>query len=338
MTLSNSMSLTTFTCNETLDSRASSSAVYGVKDVMKKGPNLPGSDCLIRPNVSLTKLTSFQVGGPAEWYVAPRNLADLQGSLAWAQSERLPVTLLGAGSNLLVSDRGLKGLVIGTKHLRQIEFDQSNGQVTVGAGVMLPSLAKQIAGFGWQGFEWAVGIPGTVGGGVVMNAGAHGGSMADILVEAQVLLADGSVQTMTLEDMKYAYRTSILQKMPRFVAQATFQLQPGADPAFVQQATSKCLHQRRDTQPYDMPSCGSVFRNPEPEKAARLIEQAGLKGFRIGGAHVANRHANFILNSGGATATDIFNLIYHVQKVVADRWDLHLEPEVRMLGEFKTAA
>jgi UDP-N-acetylmuramate dehydrogenase len=338
MTLSNSMSPTTITCNKTVSHIAARSKTHGgVLDVIKPGPNLPGSDCLIRPNVSLSKLTSFQVGGPAEWYVAPRNLSDLQASLAWAQSEGLAVTLLGAGSNLLVSDRGLSGLVVGTKHLKQIEFDSTKAQVTVGAGVMLPALAKQIAGFGWQGFEWAVGIPGTVGGGVVMNAGAHGGSMADIFIEAQVLLADGTVQTMNLEDMHYAYRTSILQKMPRFVAQATFQLQPGADPAFVQQATTQCLHQRRNSQPYDMPSCGSVFRNPEPEKAARLIEQAGLKGFRIGGAQVANRHANFILNADGATATDIFNLIYHVQQVVADRWDLHLEPEVRMLGEFNAA-
>jgi UDP-N-acetylmuramate dehydrogenase len=336
MTLSNPMPPTATTTCKSNSPTALRSKTYRSVDISPTSPLL-GAECLIRPNVSIAKLTSFQVGGPAEWYVAPRNLVDLQTSLAWARAEGHEITLLGAGSNLLVSDQGLDGLVIGTKHLRQITFDLEKGQVTVGAGVMMPSLAKQIAGLGWQGFEWAVGIPGTVGGGVVMNAGAHGGSMADVFVEAQVLLPDGTVKTMGLEEMQYSYRTSILQRQERWVAQATFQLKPGADPSSVQQFTSRCLHQRRDTQPYDMPSCGSVFRNPEPEKAARLIEQAGLKGFRIGGAQVANRHANFILNAGGATASDIFNLINHVQGVVSDRWDLHLEPEVRMLGEFSAA-
>ncbi len=298
---------------------------------------LPGTDCLIRSLVPLATLTSFRVGGPAEWYVAPRTLEELQASFEWAQTEGLPVTLLGAGSNLLISDRGLPGLVIGTRRLRQTHFDPETGQVTVGAGEPLPRLAWQAAEHGWQGLEWSVGIPGTVGGAVVMNAGAHGGCTADYLVSAKVLLPDGTIKNLTPQDLQYRYRTSILQGKDWLVTQATFQLQPGADPAVVTAKTTNHLNHRRATQPYHLPSCGSVFRNPNEYKAGWLIEQTGLKGYRIGGAQVAERHANFILNCGGATASDIFQLIHHVQRSVEQRWSLLLEPEVKILGDFQVA-
>jgi UDP-N-acetylmuramate dehydrogenase len=294
-------------------------------------------DCAIKPQVSLARMTSFQVGGAAEWFTAPRNVEDLQRSLQWAHAEGLSVTMLGRGSNLLISDDGLPGLVIATKYLKQTVFDYKQGTVTVDAGVYLPPLARQIAELGWQGFEWAVGVPGSIGGAVVMNAGAHGGSVADTLLEAKVLLPDGTMQTMTQEELQFKYRTSNLQSGGRFVTQATFKLNTGADPVAVQEQMDYWYSQRKSSQPYDKPSCGSVFRNPEPQKAAQLIEQLGLKGFQIGGAQVAYRHANFILNCGGAKAMDIYNLIYHVQNEVESRWDLKLEPEVRMLGNFKAA-
>ncbi|WP_421659133.1 UDP-N-acetylmuramate dehydrogenase [Leptothermofonsia sp. ETS-13] len=298
---------------------------------------LPGTDCLIRSLVPLATLTSFRVGGPAEWYVAPRTLDELQASFEWAQTEGLPVTMLGAGSNLLISDRGLPGLVIGTRRLRQSHFDPETGQVTVGAGEPLPRLAWQAAERGWQGLEWSVGIPGTVGGAVVMNAGAHGGCMAEYLVSAQVLLPDGTIKNLTPQELQYRYRTSILQGKTWLVTQATFQLQPGADPAVVTAETTNHLNHRRATQPYHLPSCGSVFRNPNEYKAGWLIEQTGLKGYQIGGAQVAERHANFILNCGGATASDIFQLIHYVQRSVEQRWSLLLEPEVKILGDFQVA-
>ncbi len=305
---------------------------------------LPGTDSLLKANVPLATLTSFRVGGPAEWYIAPRRLEELQASLEWAQFQGLPVTTLGAGSNLLISDRGLPGLVISTRHLRHNHFDHATGQVTVGAGEPLPRLAWQLADRGWQGFEWAVGIPGTVGGAVVMNAGAHGEAIADVLVEAQVLLSSGQIEILTPQALNYRYRTSDLQggysdgKMAsrrRLVTQATFQLRPGANPAQVLVTTEHHKHQRLTTQPYDMPSCGSVFRNPDAYKAGWLIEQTGLKGHQIGGAQVAQRHANFILNCGGATASDIFQLIRFVQQQVQQQWALFLEPEVKMMGEFQ---
>ncbi|MGL5065332.1 MAG: UDP-N-acetylmuramate dehydrogenase [Microcoleus sp.] len=295
---------------------------------------LRGTDCKINSQVSLASLTSFRVGGPAEWYVAPRNIADLQASFAWADAEGMPITLLGAGSNLLVSDRGLPGLVVATRYLKHVSFNDRTGQVTAGAGESIPRLAWLAAKRGWKGLEWAVGIPGTVGGAVVMNAGAHKGCTADILVSARVLSPGGKVEILAPSDLGYRYRTSVLQGDDRLVTEATFQLQPGFDRAQVMAATNAHFSQRRTTQPYHLPSCGSVFRNPTPKAAGWLIEQAGLKGYQIGGAQVAQRHANFILNCGSATANDIFHLIRHVQEQVQQRWSLLLEPEVRIMGDF----
>jgi UDP-N-acetylmuramate dehydrogenase len=227
--------------------------------------------------------------------------------------------------------------VIGTRRLRHSHFDPETGLVTVGAGEPIPRLAWQAADRGWQGLEWSVGIPGTVGGAVVMNAGAHHGCIANYLINAQVLLPDGTLRVLTPQDLQYRYRTSILQGKDWVVTQATLQLQPGADPAAVTAATTDHLNHRKTTQPYHLPSCGSVFRNPAQYKAGWLIEQAGLKGYQIGGAQVAERHANFILNCGGASASDIFRLIRYVQQAVEQRWALKLEPEVRILGEFQPA-
>lgn len=303
---------------------------------------LPGCDCVIKPRVSLATMTSFRVGGPAELYVAPRCLEDLQASLAWADERQIPITLLGAGSNLLISDRGLPGLVISSRHLRHTHFDVQTGQIIAQAGEPLPRVAWQAAERGWKGLEWAVGIPGTIGGAVVMNAGAHTSCLADLLVEAHVLSLDGNVEILTPQDLHYSYRSSVLQmgssadpQHIRLVTQAVLQLQPGYEPEQVMATTTDHLNHRRTTQPYHLPSCGSVFRNPDSHKAGWLIEQAGLKGYQIGGAQVAQRHANFILNCGNATASDILRLIYHIQHQVEHHWSLLLEPEVKMLGEFQ---
>ncbi|MBE9034831.1 UDP-N-acetylmuramate dehydrogenase [aff. Roholtiella sp. LEGE 12411] len=295
---------------------------------------LPGTDCAIKSQASLSAFTSYRVGGAAQWYVAPRNLEALQASLNYAKEHDLIVTILGAGSNLLVSDRGIPGLVIVTRHLRHSYFDSETGQLTVASGESIPSLAWQVAELGWQGLEWAVGIPGTVGGAVVMNAGAHKSCIADMLVSAQVLSPDGTVGTFTPKQLGYSYRTSLLQGGDRIVTQATLQLEPGADPAQVVALTKQHKKHRLNTQPYNFPSCGSVFRNPKPYTAGWLIEQTGLKGYQIGGAQVAQLHANFIVNRGGAKASDIFCLIRHIQQQVQERWSIWLEPEVKMIGEF----
>ena len=298
---------------------------------------LPSTDCAIKSQASLSAFTSYRVGGAADLYVAPRNLEALQASLKYAKERNLKVTTLGAGSNLLVSDGGISGLVIATRHLRFSHFDPQTGQLTVAAGESIPSLALAAAELGWQGLEWAVGIPGTAGGAVVMNAGAHNSCIADMLVSAQVLSPDGTLETLTPEQLGYSYRTSLLQGGDRIVTQATLQLAPGADPAKVVAITKEHKKHRLSTQPYNFPSCGSVFRNPKPYSAGWLIEQTGLKGYQIGGAQVALLHANFIVNRGGAKASDIFCLIRHIQHQVQERWSINLEPEVKMLGEFQGA-
>jgi len=296
--------------------------------------HLPGTDCQIRPQVPLASLTSFRVGGPAQWYVAPHCWEEVLESFDWVKARDLPLTLLGAGSNLLVSDAGIPGLVLSTRYLRHKEFDPDTGQVVVGAGEPIARIAWQAAKRGWRGLEWAVGIPGTVGGSVVMNAGAHSSCIADILVSALVLLPDGSLEELKPEDLDYRYRTSRLQGDKRLVLQATFQLQPGSTRSQVMAATNQNLQQRKSSQPYHLPSCGSVFRNHRSHAAGWLIEQIGLKGYQIGGAQVAHRHANFILNCGGAKASDIFQLIRHIQEQVEHHWSLSLQPEVKLLGEF----
>ncbi len=296
---------------------------------------LPGTKCPLKSQVKLAALTSFRVGGPAEWYVSPKNIEELKQSFAWATEQELPITLLGSGSNLLVSDHGLPGLVIGTKGLRHTDFDPDTGQVRVAAGQSIARLAWKAAALGWEGLEWAVGIPGTVGGAVVMNAGAHGSCAADILLDTQVLSPNGTIELLTAADLGYRYRTSVLQRGSRLVTEATFQLKPGADPAKVTATTGEQLEQRRLSQPYHLPSCGSVFRNPKGEYGAGwLIENMGLKGYQIGAAQVAERHANFILNCGGAKAMEIYQLIEYLQEQVENHWSVKLEPEVRILGKF----
>ena len=290
---------------------------------------------LVRRQVSLAPFTSFRVGGEAEWYAEPRTFEELSCCAQWAKAEGMALTVIGSGSNLLISDAGLNGLVISTRFLKQSSFQEESGQATVAAGRPLPALSRRLARRGWQGFEWAVGIPGTLGGAVVMNAGAHGGCMAERVVKAKVLGPDG-IELWTHDQLRYSYRTSALQESSHIVLDATLQMSPGAAPKRVMDETTRALRTRKSSQPYDRPSCGSVFRNPTSHSAGWLIEQSGLKGFQIGKAQVAHRHANFILNCGGARAQDIFDLIRHVQAEIAERWSLALHPEVKTLGEFQS--
>ncbi|MGK7933165.1 MAG: UDP-N-acetylmuramate dehydrogenase [Microcystaceae cyanobacterium] len=289
---------------------------------------------LITSQVSLASMTSYRVGGNAQWYAAPKNRDELYTVFDWFSQRQLPLTLLGWGSNLLISDKGIEGLVISTRYLRHRQFDEENGQITAAAGESIQTIAWKAAKRGWSGLEWAVGIPGTVGGAVVMNAGAHEGCAADALVKAVVMSPNGTIETLTSNQLDYDYRTSNLQGGQKIVLEATFQLKTGFEREAVKAESTHNLHRRKNTQPYDKPSCGSVFRNPYPQAAGRLIEELGLKGYQIGDAQVSERHANFIVNCGQAKAADVFRLIRHVQEKVDDQWNLWLKPEVKMLGEF----
>jgi len=295
---------------------------------------IPNTNCILQAQVPLASYTSLRVGGIAQWYVAPQDSDQLQTSLQWSQQEKLPVTFLGGGSNLLISDRGLDGLVISARHFRHLTVDENNTTMTAAAGMPLATVAWKAAKRGWSGLEWAVGIPGTVGGSVVMNAGAHGTCLGDNLVEVVILTVEGEIERLAPADLEFRYRTSNLQHRPRWVMEATFQLQPGYAKEDITAQTRANLNRRRNSQPYDKPSCGSVFRNPQEQAAGWLIEQTGLKGYQVGGAQVAHRHANFILNCGQAKAQDIYNVIQHVQEKVEQQWSILLQPEVKLLGEF----
>ncbi|MGQ9865416.1 MAG: UDP-N-acetylmuramate dehydrogenase [Pseudanabaenaceae cyanobacterium] len=288
----------------------------------------------IRTNVPLRSFTSFKVGGPADCFATPRTPEELVAVLDWGYSQNLPLTVLGAGSNLLVGDRGVRGLVICLRHLQGAQIDAEQGRVIAAAGEPVARLAWQAAKAGLAGFEWAVGIPGTVGGLVAMNAGAQGGCAADCVISVEAIAPNGIQHTLLASALAYRYRHSRLQESGDLVVSATLQLQPGCDPAVVNQRTEAYLQKRRSTQPYHLPSCGSVFRNPPQGYAGQLIEAIGLKGYTLGRAQVAELHANFILNLGGATAEEIRDLIRHVRDRVQERTGVLLAPEVKMLGDF----
>ena len=288
----------------------------------------------LRQGVALHDFTTWRVGGPAEWFAEPSDQEQLIALAAWAATEGMPFRVIGAGSNLLIDDRGLPGLTVCNRRLQGSRVDAESGVVEAEAGEPIPTLARKVARAGLHGLEWAVGIPGTVGGAAVMNAGAQGGCTAEWL--DSVLVIDprrpDSPRRIAAADLAFDYRHSLLQQEPLLVLSARFSLEPGHDPAAITSRTSGNLHSRTSTQPYQQPSCGSVFRNPEPEKAGRLIEALGLKGTRIGGAEVSTLHANFIVNTGTATAADIDALIALVQERVLAERGIHLHPEVKRLG------
>jgi UDP-N-acetylmuramate dehydrogenase len=284
--------------------------------------------------VDLKEFTTWRVGGPAQWFAEPSDQASLVALLRWAQERSLPMRCIGAGSNLLVSDGGLPGLTLCQRRLQGSQLDPREGWVEAWAGEPIPTLARKVARQGLHGLEWAVGIPGTVGGAVVMNAGAQGGCTAEWLHSILVIDPERPDQPFVLQaqDLAFAYRHSRLQDEALLVLSARFRLSPGHDPAAITAQTSANLHSRTKSQPYQQPSCGSVFRNPEPRKAGQLIEELGLKGLSVGGAQVSPLHANFIVNTGSATAADIDSLLRLVQDKVLEKYGILLHPEVKRLG------
>ena len=288
---------------------------------------------LMRSNVPLEDFTTWRVGGPAQWLLEPTSVNETLEALQWAQQKHLPCRVIGAGSNLLIHDDGLPGLTLSLRKLQGATIDADSGVVEALAGEPLPTLARRAARAGLNGLAWSVGIPGTVGGAAVMNAGAQGGCTAEWLESVRgTPLQGGESFELSREQLAFGYRHSRLQEDELVVLSARFRLDPGYDPAEIIRITSGNLSHRTSTQPYTQPSCGSVFRNPEPLKAGRLIEGLGLKGSRIGGAEVSTLHANFIVNTGAATAANIDELIQRVQQQVEAAHAVRLHPEVKRLG------
>ena len=288
---------------------------------------------LPQAGASLAEFTTWRVGGAAEWLAEPVSLDETQAWIQWATQQGMPCRVIGAGSNLLIHDDGLPGLSLCLRKLQGLEFDPTDGTVEVLAGEPIPSLARRAARAGLHGLEWSVGIPGTAGGAAVMNAGAQGGCTAEWLESVQVMPLDGGdCFELRSDQLDFAYRHSRLQDNDLVVLSARFRLEPGHDPTELKRVTNANLSHRTTTQPYQQPSCGSVFRNPEPLKAGRLIEEQGLKGTRIGGAEISTMHANFIVNTGNAQADDIARLIQLVQDRVEAEHGIRLHTEVKRLG------
>jgi UDP-N-acetylmuramate dehydrogenase len=280
----------------------------------------------LRPHEPLAPYTTWQIGGPAELLAVPASVEDLVSALAWAASQGIPWRLLGNGSNLLIHDQGVRGLVLRVrKVLDEIKVD---GQLlTAGAGASFPAVAKTAAARGLAGLQFAAGIPGTVGGAVVMNAGWHQFETGNVIVSVDFLHADGRRTTMDREQCAFTYRGSSFQRTPGVVLGATFQLEPG-DPAVIQAEVDEYTSARKLNQPVDRPSCGSVYLQPPGDFAGRLIDAAGLKGRRVGGMEVSNLHANFFINTGDATCADALALMEQVEQEVGRQFGVELVREV----------
>ncbi len=288
----------------------------------------------VREHEALRKHVSFRVGGPADVLVVPRSREEVRAVVGWLFAERVPFVVLGQGSNVVISDLGVRGIVLKIgKGLDRVTFD--GDRVTAQAGAGLPHLARAAAVQGLSGLEFAAGIPASIGGAVVMNAGAHGHAVAEILASACVLMPDGE-HVLTPATLGYAYRTSVLQQRTAVVAEATLQLQRST-PEAVRRRTEEWLAHRNATQPIGPPSSGCIFRNPAGDHAGRLIDLAGGKGLQIGGAQVSEVHANYIINTGEASAADVAALLHKVKALVVEKFGVDLEPEIKLLGEFGSA-
>lgn len=280
----------------------------------------------------LAPYTTWKIGGPADVLVTPSSKEKLAQTLAHLNSRSIPWFLLGRGSNLLVSDKGFRGAVIRLgRAFEEVRFDGET--VYAGAAFSLIKLSVLVGKEGLTGLEFAGGIPGTVGGAVFMNAGAHGSDMSKILVEAEVLLGTGEWRRMAPDELQYAYRHSVLHQETGIVTGAVFRMQQG-DRKEIAGAMAAYKDRRRRTQPLQQPCAGSTFRNPPGHFAAKLIEEAGLKGKRVGGAEVSPLHANFIVNTGSATARDVADLMELIRSTVKASAGVDLVPEIRKIGEW----
>lgn len=279
----------------------------------------------------MARHTTWRIGGPADVFVSPESTEEVQGAIRAAREAGIPVTVIGRGSNSLVLDGGIRGMVLHL-HDRFAALRVEENRVAAQAGRSFVSAAALSVKNGLTGLEFASGIPGTVGGAVMMNAGAHGGEVKDVLAWADVVDDEGNVHRMSNEDLTFSYRTSWLKHHGGVVVEAAFDLEFGDREASLTKMR-EWSQRRSSTQPLSLPNCGSVFRNPPGTHAAKLIESAGLKGMKCGGAQVSDKHANFIVNLGGAKAADVLWLIQQVQTIIEDKYDIRLETEVRVMGE-----
>ena len=278
----------------------------------------------------MSEHTTFEIGGPADFYVIPEDFDEVRDVITACKDAGADYFVLGCGSDLLVSDEGYRGVIVAVADgLMGVSVE--GDQMCCQAGVGLREASEMACELGLSGLEFACGIPGSVGGACFMNAGAYGGCMADVLKEVRVLLPDGSLDDVAVEDLALGYRQSRIADEGWVVLSATFDLDRG-DPEKIRATMDDLTHQREEKQPLELPSAGSTFKRPEGYFAGKLITDAGLKGYQSGGAAVSKKHAGFVVNVGGATAADVHAVIEHVQDEVERTSGVRLEPEVRFLG------
>lgn len=278
----------------------------------------------------MSEHTTFEVGGPADYYVIPEDFDEVRDVVAACREANVPFFILGYGSDLLVSDEGYRGVIVAVAD-GLVGVSVEDDEMCCQAGVGLREASEMACELGLSGLEFACGIPGSVGGACFMNAGAYGGCVADVLKEVRVLLSDGSVADIAVGDLALGYRQSRIADEGMVVLSATFSLEKG-DPERIRATMDDLTRQREEKQPLDLPSAGSTFKRPEGHFAGKLITDAGLKGYQSGGAAVSKKHAGFVVNVGGATAADVHAVIEHVQDEVERQFGVRLEPEVRFLG------
>jgi len=306
----------------------------------------------ILENVPMSEHTSFKVGGPARYFVKAESIDDLKEAIQFAKEHSLPNFILGKGTNLLVSDNGFNGIVIQLGKFFSEITNLGNGKIRVKGATPLARLARYTINEGLAGIHKLAGIPGSLGGAIYMNAGAYGQDISQTCIEVETIDSAGNLHTRSANECAFGYRHSIFQELAasaeskEFILSATFQLMPaesvGKTAKDLEAEMQECMTKRRNSQPLSMPNAGSTFKRLEVGSAEMptqiapgyYIEQSGLKGFRIGGAEVSNVHANFIVNAGNATAADIKALSEHVQKVVADKFNIQLKREIILLGDF----
>lgn len=288
-------------------------------------------ESLVLVNEPMSKHTTWRLGGPADIFVMPQEIKDIQTIVQIAMEEKVPLTVIGNGSNLLVKDKGIRGITLKIGSSLST-YSVDGAIIKAQGGLLLSKLMKITAEAGIGGFEFLVGIPATIGGAVVMNAGAHGGAMEQVVREVKVVTSNGVLLTKSVEEIGYDYRKSNLQNSQEIVVEATLQGSLGNKEA-IQERVKTLLLKRKGIQPLQYPNAGSVFKNPPGDTAGRLIDLAGCKGMRVGGAEVSHQHANFIINTNHATAYDTLKLIEEVQEAVSRKFGINLHTEIRVLGE-----
>lgn len=304
-------------------------------DFYHKLSEAAGADHILKDE-PMSAHTTFRIGGPADYFVVPEDAASLGRGVALCRAEGVDYFIAGNGSNLLVGDGGYRGVVFHICHtMDDVAYEEKGTELLVeaGAGVMLSSLARQVSSKGYTGFEYATGIPGTLGGGVTMNAGAYGGEISDNLLWAELMDETGAVLRLERDRLKLSYRHSVMMEQPLVVLRAGFSFTKG-DAMAITEKVAELSRSRKEKQPLEYPSAGSTFKRPEGYFAGKLIQDCGLKGFRVGDAMVSEKHSGFVINVGHATAADVMTLIRHVQQEVDRQFCVRIEPEVRMIGEF----